>query len=402
MSFPNRTLSKEPSLLILLLLVSFASVSAVLFTPALPEITQKLGISTKEAQLTMSIFLVGYALGNLPWGPVSNRFGRKRAAFFGILLAIVGSFLVVLVNFFQFFSLFVFGRFLMALGSSVGMKIAFTIIGDVYQGEKATKKIAHLSLSFAIGPAIAIALGGFLTSYYGWESCFYFLTGYSILLLFLTSLLPETAEKLDRQALSFSKVREGYRRKLKNRMLVTSALLMGCVTSFVYLFASEAPFIGIDVIGLQADTYGLLNFIPPVGMIAGSMLSHALAGKKEAPYAIMLGIAIMFFSSAAMFLLFLLGKISAWSLFLPMPFVYVGTSLVFSNSSALAMTHAKDKSNASAMMNFINLSITVIALFVIGSIPTSVFTLPVIFMVIAFLMVFLKNRLSHLLAQKSL
>jgi len=124
---------REPILWILLLLVSFASVSALLFTPALPELTQKLNITSSQAQFTVTIFLIGYSIGNLPYGPLSNRFGRKFALYIGLAIALVGAILTALVDVFQVYWLLILGRFLLALGSSAGITVAFTMVGDVYQ-----------------------------------------------------------------------------------------------------------------------------------------------------------------------------------------------------------------------------------------------------------------------------
>lgn len=390
--------NKKPSFLILLILVSFASICAVLFTPALPEIAKELHLTNSQAQLTITSFLIGYAIGNLPYGPISNRWGRKPAAFMGIALAAIGSFLICLVSGRDYFWLFILGRFFMALGSSVGIKISFTMIGDMYSGFTATKKITYLMLAFAVGPGLAIALGGFLTGVLGWKSCFYFLTGYSAFVFVLVNFLPETLKQEDKKCFNLINIRDGYLSQLRNRKLVFSSLLMGCATSVIYLFAAEAPFIGIDYIGLSTELYGVLNFIPPIGMIVGSLFANYLADKKSPLSVIILGIWIVFIISVMMLGVFLLGEISWWCLFFPMPLIYIGDSLIFSNSSSLVMTHAKDKSNASAIMNFINISTSVIALFLVGLLPfQSVNTLPLAFVFLGMVMLFLKRRLNFVM-----
>ncbi len=391
--------AKEPSLWILLLLVSFASISAVLFTPSLPELTQKLQITPSEAQFTITIFLVGYALGNLPYGPLANYLGRKSAIYVGIMLALAGSALIVLVAFVGLFWLFILGRFLLALGSSVGITLAYTIIGDIYKKKALTKKISYFMLVFAIGPSASVALGGFLTAHFGWVSCFYFLIAYSLFLLIATSYLPETIKKLDRDALILKKIREGYCAKLKNKTLITASVLMGLGSSTIYLFASEAPFVGISYIGLTPEAYGLLNFIPPAGMIVGSILVNILAGKKEPFSVILLGIFIALSSSLVMLGLFLLGSISLWSLFLPMPFIYIGDTLVFSNASSFAMTYARNKSNGSAVMNCINLAMCVLILLAVEALASHhLLVMPITFATVFFLMFFMRKYLSHVMS----
>lgn len=383
--------SKEPQLFILLLLVSFASVSAVLYTPALPSIAKNLGISDAQAQFSMTAFLIGYAFGNLPYGPFSNRFGRKPAIYTGICLAIFGSLLTLFAGTFHSFSVLVLGRLIAGLGSSVGLKITFTMIGDTTSQTSATKKISYIMLAFAVAPGIAIALGGLLTNHVGWESCFYFLTAYSLFLLVLSTLLPETGHEKDLDALNYTKILSGLLQKLRNKQLVVCAIIMGSMTSFVYLFVSEGPFIGINSLGLRADTYGILNFIPPSGMIIGSFLSLRLAERQSPLTNMILGMVIALIGSIVMFLLFVGGFVNLWTLFFPMPFIYMGLALVFSNASSLAMSGAKNKSNASAVMNFLNMGMSVVTLTIVESLPPhKAYVLPLFFTLLVFLMLTLR------------
>src|SRR5262245_6449862 len=104
-------------LALILLLTSFASILAVLFTPAFPVIAKELEISSSMTQLTMTIYLIGYALGNLPYGPFANRFGRKPTLLLGISIAIIGSVMVAIVPFIPSLVLLMAGRFIMGFGA---------------------------------------------------------------------------------------------------------------------------------------------------------------------------------------------------------------------------------------------------------------------------------------------
>jgi DHA1 family bicyclomycin/chloramphenicol resistance-like MFS transporter len=128
----------------LLLLISFASVNAVLFTPALPNIAQFFGINEDVAQQTMTWFLVGYAFGQLLYGPLANRFGRKPALYMGISLQMYSSLLCVLAGYTHTFWLLAIGRFLLALGSGVGLKMTFTLVNECYEPKIASQKISYL------------------------------------------------------------------------------------------------------------------------------------------------------------------------------------------------------------------------------------------------------------------
>lgn len=386
---------KEPSIPILFLIVSFASVLAILYTPALPEIARRFNISEAQAQLSMTLFLFGYAFGNLPYGPLSNRFGRKPVLYWGSIGALIGTLMALLAGSFNSFELFLAGRVLSALGSSVGMKISFTMVGDAFSQTAATKKISIIALSFAITPGLAVMLGGFLTEQLGWESCFYFLCLYSLLLLFLSTFLPETHPNPDPGALNWQSIKEKYLKAICNKKLIGRSLLLTCGTSMIYLFGTLAPFIGINHIGLSPQSYGLLNLIPPVGLLTGYILSHQFAGKKEPMFVILLGVLICVVASTLILLLFAFGDVTAWSLFLPMPLLYLGIAMVYSTTSALTMSHAHDKSTTSSIMNFVNMGGPCLMLFVGGLIPAQwTLGLPVLLFGLSFLSFILERRLK--------
>ena len=254
-----------------------------------------------------------------------------------------------------------------------------------------------MMLAFAIAPALAIGIGGFLTTQFGWASCFYFQTAYSIFLLILTFFLPETCVKKDFRALEIGIIASTYLQKIQNKKLITCALMMGCGASIIYLFAAVAPFIGIEKIGLSPDHYGLLNLIPPVGLIAGALLANYLSERKEQLPVMLFGSIITILFTVVMLILFWMGSVNAWTLFLPMPFIYIGESLVYANASSLILTHAKNKSYASATMGFITMGSCAATLFIAGYIPAPGSSLlPLLFTVIAVFMLLLLGALKKL------
>lgn len=170
--------------------------STVLFTPALPAIARYFSVSSGTAQLAVTFFLVGFAIGQLPYGPLSNRFGRKPLLYSGLVLAAVASIVCVFAGYMHFFWLLIAARFFMALGASAGLKIVYTMVGDTEQemGKSATI-FTYIILAYAIAPGVATSIGGFLMQYFNWQSCFYFLAAYSLFLLLFSTRLPETSTK---------------------------------------------------------------------------------------------------------------------------------------------------------------------------------------------------------------
>ncbi len=371
----------------LVLLITFASVNAVLFTPALPSITQYFAITETDAQLTITWFLIGYALGQLFYGPIANRFGRKPAIYTGIGLQVFSSFLCVFAGMIHAFWLLVVARFLLAVGSGVGLKITYTLVNECYEPKAAAQKISYLILAFAITPGLSVALGGVLNYYFGWTACFYAGGAYGLVLLLLAARLPETLKVLDLQALKLKHLWQGYATQFTNMRLISGALLMGGVGSYIYVFAAAAPFIAITHFGMSSVVYGFENLIPNVGFVIGSLTSATLAKKFSFNPIIRCGLIIVSVSVLTMLGLTWLDFPPLFSLFLPTAFVYFGLCFILANASAKAMSSVVDKAHGSAVMNFINMGMSVVAVLVLGLFTMRTLLLPVAYFVLCVMMI---------------
>jgi predicted MFS family arabinose efflux permease len=392
-------LLRFPRVIVLQMLISFATVSAVLFTPALPEISQAFHLTAKQTQWPMTIYLLGFAFGPLIYGPLSNQLGRKKALLCGMALAAMGSFITSLA--FSFW-LFCLGRFIQALGAVAGLKIVFTMVSDLHEGKAAAKVLSFLLFGFSVAPGLGLAIGGLLTSAFGWQSCFIFLAACSLILLVCSFYLPETAKKIHDQPLRWSHVLHGYTCQLKKFSLLLFAMLMGISVSMNYVFATEAPYIGIEVMGLSSKEYGLLGLILPVGVFAGLWLSHQMAGRVSSHLEIASGILACFGGSLLMGLGLFKSWYAAFSLFLPQAIIQMGVTLLWVFAPAKSLSEAVDKSNASAVTQFINMGCATAITFLAGSFLTKgSFLMPAVFVGLVFIMLFIWFFLRKKLNKKS-
>lgn len=359
-------IKQHPSFFMLLLLISFPAVNAVLFTPGLPNLTSAFNISTDQSQYTLSFFLIGYALGQLIYGPLANRFGRKPTIYSGICLQILSSLLCVLAGKILCYPLLILGRLLLALGAGVGLKMTFTLVNDCYPPQMASKKISYLTLAFAITPGISIALGGLLNEHYGWISCFYAGAFYGFLLLLLMTRLPETLEAIDQHALKIKNLLQGYARQFKTISVVAGGLMMGMVTSYIYVFASIAPFIAMNILGMTSTEYGIANMLPTSGLVCGSLFSAHRSDAHPVKNTIYLGIIFISIGLAFMAAMVFAQQPATLSLFLPMTIVYFGLALILANASSIAMGQASNKSQAAAVMSFVNMSTATVSVLSMG------------------------------------
>jgi len=365
---------KFPKLLILLLLFSFASFMGILFTPSLPQIGKDFAVSESTAQWTMSIFLIGYALGQLPYGPIANRFGRKKAITIGILIAFIGTLIAYTAASFWVLCL---ARFIQAIGSAVGLKIVFTIVGDLHAGPAATKAISTLAVVFGIVPGLAAAIGGSITVIWGWQGCFLFLAIYSAILWLLCQVLPETAHELHKDALDVYKIGHNLARQMKDPFLMLHGILTGLSTTALYIFTTISPYIVIERIGLSPDQFGLWAFIPPLGIVSGSLISRTFSARMNPRVNMLCGILVVIIGTIALSLCFANSLVTVWTLFIPMYFVYIGCNLIWANASSKGLSESTDKSNASAVIQFTNMSTATVGVFLVGAFnPTATMLLP--------------------------
>lgn len=381
-------------------MISFASVNAVLFTPALPDMTAFLHITESSAQTLITCYLIGYTFGQLIYGPITNRFGRRNALYTGISLAIISSVLCIVGGSYTNFTLIWIGRFFMALGSGVGLKMVFTILNETYEPKEAGKKLSYLMTVYAITPGIGVMIGGLLTQNFGWLSTFYANLIYGVLLFLLVTKIPESKMVYDHDALRLNKIIHSYRSQFLNPSLIAGGLLMGCVTCFVYLFAALAPFIAITMMQMEPAKYGIANLLPPIGLVLGSFLSAKLITKYDSYKIISTGIVIATFASLSLLTLLYYGFSPFYSLFLPSLFCYLGIALILANAATIGLSKTSDKSHGSAVINFINMGFAASIILSINNVPLHWFLLPLMYISLCVAMVFIYYVLTSYKMEK--
>lgn len=367
----NQTHSnKAPRLIYLILFISFPSVVAVLLSPALPEISHSFLISAGHAQQLITLFVLGYALGQLLYSPVANRFGRKPASYLGIGLYLVSALICLVGIHLHSFPSILLGRFLMSLGAAVGMIISFTIINDYYEPSKSRVIVSHVVLAYAFMPALAVLAGGLITSHISWAACFYFYLIYGAFMLIIIARLPETLNKKKQDALNIKRILKSYKQAFSSKRLISFSLIYGLMSAFIYITASAAPFIGIHDLGLTPATYSLFLLIPYSGQLLGALISGKINRHLSAHQVARIGYACTVIGTLWMFVCFLLNDVTLLSLIAPLFVIMVGLPMSYSAASVMALTTYKDKATGSAVMTFITMFTAVLFTFVLAILRT--------------------------------
>ena len=375
--------SKKPSVFSLIILISFPSASAVLMSPTLPDISRAFSISVDDTQWMILLFIIGYALGQIIYAPIANRFGRKPAIYTGVAIYFIGNAICFMGIDYHLYSLLLIGRLLLALGSAVGMVISFTMINDSYAPQESRSIIGYTVLAYAFMPALGIFIGGWVTHFFSWIACFDVYVIFGLIVLVLSFTLPETLKPSEKSPINFTHVLNRFTAGFSNRQLVLFSCIYGLMASYIYIIASSAPFIAINRMSLTAAHYGTLMIIPYCGQFIGGTFAGKLSHRFK-PFTMMsIGYGTAIFGSLLMFILFLFNWINVYTLIIPMISIMFGLPIVYSATTMMALLNFKDKATGSAVMSFITMSIAFLASCLLLVIHNQhPITMPILFLIV--------------------
>ncbi|MEJ2653195.1 MAG: Bcr/CflA family efflux MFS transporter, partial [Gammaproteobacteria bacterium] len=216
-----------PSLWILVLMVAVGPFGDTEYTPSLPRIAHELGVSYGAAQQSMTVYLFGYALVQLVYGPLSDRFGRKPLMLVGAMLFVFGS-LVCFLS--QSLDALLAGRFIQGLGACAGAVLTSAAVRDSFPPAHIEQVYSRINAAFALAPAVGPVVGAFVDDHFGWHANMLVLLAMSSLLLVCVLLfLPETHTPDRRRSLRPRRIVRGYRSLFTHRLYLPYIVINGLV-----------------------------------------------------------------------------------------------------------------------------------------------------------------------------
>lgn len=326
---------KEMYLIILLTaLVSLSVFSTDIYLPSLPEMVEVFHTTLSQVQLTLSTYMVGFALSMLLCGIISDRFGRRPVVLAGIGLHFVASLVCV---FSSTIEVLIIARFFQALGGCCGTVLGRVIIRDIYPQHQCVKVLSYMATGMALSPALAPILGGYLQTWFGWRSSFVVLASVSALIfLFSFLFLKETIRSVNKEALNPKKLISNYLRVIKNRHFwgYTAAITFAWCGYFSFICGSS--FIFIDFLKVSPNVYGMLYGIIVTGYLLGTFLSGKLASRFQIRQSVLIGAMIGFAGSSLLLGSALLTSCSVFCIMAPMVIFLIGIGIIMPNCQVAA------------------------------------------------------------------
>lgn len=249
-------------IILLSILSSVAPIATDTYLPSIPEIAKYFDVNIHKIELSLSIFLIGFAVGQIFGGPISDRYGRR----FGSILGLIGfaffSFLIIFSS--NVYELWIY-RFLEAFFGGITVVNAAAAVRDRFKGQEAAKVFSLIGIIRSIAPLLAPVFGALIIHFYPWEGIFVFLTIYSLFVAFLVYKdLPESFVK------SNQKVLESYKSVLTHKKAMKAMLVLAISFGGFFILIAKTSFIYIEYFGIKTDYFPLffgINFIILMFMI---------------------------------------------------------------------------------------------------------------------------------------
>jgi DHA1 family bicyclomycin/chloramphenicol resistance-like MFS transporter len=351
-------------LLILGALSAFGPLAIDFYLPSFPTLARAFSTDVEHVQLSLAAYFAGLAIGQLAYGPLADRFGRRKPLLVGVMLFSLASLACALAPSLEWL---ITARFVQALGGCAGMVVSRAVVRDLCDPISSAKVFSQLMLVMGLAPILAPLGGGLLLSTLGWPSIFICLTLFSFICLLAVALwLPETLSKDSPPAPLRGALGE-YKRLFTDLAFLGYALNGGSAIAGMFAYIAGSPFVFIELYGIPAEHYGWLFGSNALGFILVAQLNAWLVARHGPAY--WLGKTVWFYLACGLALLLVaLAKPQAlWPLLIPLFGCIASLGILLPNASACAMAgQGSHAGSASALLGSVQFVIAASAAAMVG------------------------------------
>ncbi len=325
----------RPSYAILIAISAVGPLALNIFMPSMPGLQLEFGVTYGVVQLTLTLYLIGMAVCQLVYGPMSDRVGRRPMLLGGLAVFVAASLMAAVAPTIE---VLIAARLLQALGGAAGIVLARAMVRDVFDRETSASVISYITMAFVVAPMIAPALGGLLDQHLGWRWDFWLLAGLgAIVLAAAWRFLPETHVTRNNAGTGMGLI-SGAARLFALPRFRGYTLVLAFTSAVFFAFLGGAPHIMMDVLKRTPMEYGAWFVTMSAGYMLGNFVSGRFTRRLGIDRMIMTGCAITTAGGLLCFAAAITGMLSPATLFLPMCLAALGNGLTIPNGTAGAIS----------------------------------------------------------------
>jgi DHA1 family bicyclomycin/chloramphenicol resistance-like MFS transporter len=347
-------------------LVAYSSVSTDLYLPSLPSLADYFETDAGTVQLTLSLFFGGFAVSQLAYGPLSDRFGRLPVLYAGLVLYLLASVGCALAPSIE---LLIAGRFVQAIGACAGPVLARAMVRDLYGAEQAPRVLAYLATVMGILPIIMPIAGSVLTAEFGWRANFVALAGYAaVTILGTLALLRETNQWRDPEAAHPRALARTYLGLLRNRRFLGYATCLSFIFGGLVAYIANISFVLIDYAGVPVEAFGLYFAASVFAFIGSTFVAGRITLRLGTDRMITIGGLVCLLGGLAVIAVAFAEVRAGWAYVLAIVPFLGGLGFVFPNAMGAAIAPFQRQAGAaSALAGFIQMAIGGLTVFATGA-----------------------------------
>jgi len=331
--------NRKVTLLILGLLSAIGPFSIDLYLPAFDVIAEDFNTSVDKVQLTLTSYFIGIAFGQMIYGPLLDKYGRKKPLLVGLAIYFIASLLCILTKNINHLIIL---RFLQALGSCGGMVGARAMVTDYYSNREAAKVFSLLMLVIGVSPILAPSIGAFMLAHFDWHYIFLFLALLSLFILIATAfLLPESFAGNRSLSLAPKSILGNFWQVLSNKVFISYCLIGSIASAGTYAYLAGSSFVMQQFFGLSKAEYGIAFAFIASAMVIATQLNRYFLKKHSSEYISRMANTWQAFIGILM-IIALVSNTLSFPVLLVLIFCFLfGHGFIFPNTSAVALTPFK-------------------------------------------------------------
>ena len=363
--FSGRDKRKERVILLVLgTLIALGPFSIDMYLPAFESIASEFSISKAEVGFSLTSYFIGIALGQLAYGPIMDKYGRKRPLLIGLILYVLAA---ISCYYSPNLDWLVISRFFLAVGASAGMVASKAVVRDIFPSEEVARAISFLMLIMGGAPIIAPTVGGIVITHFSWHIIFIILAVFAgLMFLSVTFFLPESITPDKSVELKLNKVISKYTGIFINKIFLTFSLAGSLAIGAMFAYISNAPVLFMDNFHLTETQFGWLFGLNAAGLIAGSQLNRMIL-KRYTTFRVTLNISVVLVVLASAFLL---NALSGGNFYITIFLLFLILFLLgFQNPNTTALSlypFEKRAGRASALVGSLKMILGAVASFIIS------------------------------------